>query len=68
MSDYSAKVHHDVGGDQLTVDPGGSIQIGNAKFTVNAAGKLVVTGLQTTDPHTAGQLWSNNGVLTLSAG
>ncbi|WP_339033782.1 hypothetical protein WHZ78_18435 [Bradyrhizobium symbiodeficiens] len=68
MSDYSAKVHHDVGGDQLTVDPGGSIQIGNAKFSVNSAGKLLVTGLPTADPHVVGQLWANSNVLTLSAG
>lgn len=31
-------------------------------------GKLIVTGLPTSDPTTAGALWSNSGVLTLSAG
>lgn len=68
MSDYSTKVHRDLGGDQLTVEPGGAIKIGNAVFSVNAAGKLLVTGLPTADPLVAGQLWSNGGVLTVSAG
>lgn len=64
MSDYSAKVHNDVGGDSQTVDPGGSVVFGNVTFSVNAAGKLVVSGLPTANPG-PGQLWSNAGVLTL---
>ncbi|MBB4259718.1 MULTISPECIES: hypothetical protein [unclassified Bradyrhizobium] len=68
MSNYSTKVHRDVGGDQLTVEAGGSIKFGNATFSVNAAGKLIVTGLPTADPHVVGQLWANSNVLTISAG
>ena len=31
-------------------------------------GVVKITGLTTTNPAVAGQLWSNNGVLTVSAG
>ncbi|RZN10997.1 hypothetical protein CWO91_10250 [Bradyrhizobium genosp. SA-3] len=65
---YATKVYKEVGGDKMTVVAGGSIQIGNVTFTVNAAGKLLVTGLPTVNPNVAGQLWANNGVLTISAG
>lgn len=65
---YATKVYKELGGDKMTVVAGGSIQIGNATFSVNAAGKLIVTGLPTTNPNVAGQLWSNGGVLTISAG
>lgn len=68
MSTYSTKVHRDLGGDSLTLEPGGSVNFNGVAFTVNAAGKLVLTGLPTADPHVVGQLWSNNGVLTLSIG
>lgn len=68
MSDYSAKVHNEVGGDRLAVDAGGSIKIGNAVFTVNAAGQVIVTGLPTTNPAVAGALYNNAGVLTVSTG
>jgi hypothetical protein len=67
MSDYSAKVHNDVGGDSLTVDAGGNIVLGNATFAVDASGKLIVT-LPTTNPNVAGALYSNSGVLTISTG
>ncbi|MGF6433476.1 hypothetical protein [Bradyrhizobium elkanii] len=65
---YATKLYREVGGDKLTVAPGGSIQIGNMIFTVNAGGKVIVTGLPTADPHVVGQLWANSGVLTVSAG
>lgn len=68
MSDYSGKVHRDVGGDKLTAEAGGVVAIGNMVFTVNAAGKAIVTGVPTADPNVAGQLWSNAGVITISAG
>lgn len=29
---------------------------------------LLVTGMPTSDPHSAGQLWSNLGIVTISAG
>ncbi|MGY3082386.1 hypothetical protein ACVWZZ_008794 [Bradyrhizobium sp. LM6.10] len=68
MSTYNTKVHRDLGGDSLTLEPGGSVNFNGVAFTVNAAGKLLVTGLPTADPHVVGQLWANSNVLTLSAG
>ena len=68
MSDYSAKVHMEVGGDRQTVDAGGSIKIGNAIFTADANGQVIVTGLPTANPTVAGALYNNAGVLTISAG
>jgi hypothetical protein len=68
MSDYSAKVHVEIGGDRQTVDPGGSIKLGNVVFTVDANGNIIVTGLPTTEPAAVGALYSNAGVLTISNG
>ncbi|MCK1317188.1 hypothetical protein [Bradyrhizobium sp. 23] len=68
MSTYNTKVHRDLGGDSLTLEPGGSVNFNGVAFTVNAAGKLVLTGIGTSDPHVVGQLWANGGVLTISAG
>ncbi|MDA9409988.1 hypothetical protein [Bradyrhizobium sp. CCBAU 45384] len=68
MGTYTTKVYHEVGGDRLTVDPGGSINFNGVTFSVNAAGKLIVAGLPTVDPHVVGALWANGGVLTVSAG
>ncbi len=36
--------------------------------TVTASGTVTFSGLPTEDPHVAGQLWSDSGVLTVSAG
>lgn len=68
MSDYSSKLHKNDGGDTLTVEPGGTITVGNLTLTVSAAGGLIASGLPTADPHVAGQVWSNGGVLTVSVG
>lgn len=65
---YSVKTYRDKQGDRMVIAPGGELQIGNASFTVNATGQVIVTGLPTTDPHIAGALYLNNGVLTVSAG
>lgn len=65
---YATKVHRDIGGDSITLDPNGKIVFGNVTFSINAAGKLVVSGVPVVDPHVDGQLWSNSGVLTVSAG
>ena len=35
---------------------------------LTAAGIVKFTGLPTADPHVVGELWSNSGVLTVSAG
>lgn len=68
MSDYSAKVHVEIGGERMAVDPGGSVKIGTLVFTVAADGNVIVTGLPTSEPAAVGALYSNAGVLTLSNG
>ena len=41
----------------------------NASMTnLTASGTVILSGLPTSDPAVAGQLWSNSGVLTVSAG
>lgn len=35
---------------------------------LTASGTVILSGLPTSDPSVAGQLWSNSGVLTVSAG
>ncbi len=65
---YSTKIYMDKGGNRQVAAPGGAIQIGEATFTVNAAGHVVLTGLPTADPHVAGAMWTNSSVLTISAG
>lgn len=65
---YEPKIYKEQGGNRQTVAAGGSHKIGNAVFTVNAAGQVIVTGLPTANPAVAGALWSNSGVLTISAG
>jgi hypothetical protein len=35
---------------------------------IGEATVVLVSGLPTADPHVAGQLWTNSGVLTVSAG
>lgn len=35
---------------------------------LTATGDVILSGLPTTDPEVEGQLWSNLGVLTVSAG
>lgn len=64
MPDYSAKVHRDVGGDSITLDPGAKIVFGNVTFTVDASGQLVLSGLPTSNPG-PGKLWANTSVLTI---
>lgn len=62
---YQTKVYKEQGGDRETVVAGGSIKIGNAIFTADAAGQVIVTGLPTAEPNVAGALWNNAGVLTI---
>ena len=63
-----SKVHKPQGGDQLVVEPGGILRIGDAVFTADGDGNVIVTGLPTADPKVVGALYSNSGVLTISAG
>lgn len=65
---YQTKVYREQGGDRETVAPGGSIKIGNALFTADSAGNVIVTGLPTADPLVAGALYNNAKVLTVSTG
>ena len=55
------------GGDSLDVADGGAINLGSVVLTVDGA-NVVITGLPTSDPSVAGALWSDTGVLTISAG
>jgi hypothetical protein len=36
--------------------------------TLSTTGVVILSGLPTSDPSNAGQLWNNSGVLTVSAG
>lgn len=61
-------VHKAQGGATLTIDSGGSLALG-AGVTLTVSGtNVIVSGLPTSDPSVAGALWSNTGVLTVSAG
>lgn len=68
MSDQNTKVYRRPGGDEIVIDKGGKFTLGNAAIAIDASGRAVVTGLPTADPHVAGVLWSDAGVLTVSAG
>ena len=70
MSDstINAKVQRTSGGDKLEVAVGGSLVVGDVTITTDASGNLIFTGLPTADPTVAGALWSNAGVVTVSAG
>jgi hypothetical protein len=68
MSDQNTKVYRKPGGDELVVDKGGKLTIAGASFSVDASGNIIVTGLPTANPAVAGALYSNAGVLTISAG
>lgn len=65
---YNTKVHVEQGGEKQVIADGGSLDLGvNVTITVTGT-NVVITGLPTTDPAVAGALYSNSGVLTLSAG
>ncbi|TDH35715.1 hypothetical protein E2A64_10285 [Pseudohoeflea suaedae] len=65
---YTTKTYKDSGGDRQVVAVGGSVKWGDTTFTIDADGDIVVTGIPTADPSKAGALYSNSGVLTISAG
>lgn len=46
---------------------GNSLVIGGITLTVSGS-NVIITGLPTSDPAVAGALWSNLGVVTVSAG
>lgn len=48
---------------------GGQVSLtSTGDFGSTASGGNVVLGLPTVDPHVAGALWANSGVVTVSAG
>jgi hypothetical protein len=51
-------------------EQGGSVLVmGNVAFVVDPnTDCLILLNVPTSDPHLAGAVWANNGVLTLSAG
>jgi len=52
----------------VSVNQGGTaLTVGSIVFTASGT-NIVVTGLPTSDPAVAGALWSNTGVVTVSAG
>lgn len=66
---YVTKIREKSGGNVLEVAPGGAINLGDTVvLSVDANGKVLITGLPTADPTVAGALWTNSGVLTVSAG
>lgn len=60
----------------LAIEKGGTgtlqpfvIRMGTSdRFQIGAAGELSFPNIPTADPHVAGQVWANAGVLTVSAG
>lgn len=65
---YEPKVYRELGGNRQTIAPGGSLKLGNAVLAVDAAGRVIITGLPTSDPDVAGALWSDAGALKVSSG
>lgn len=56
------------GGASLDVASGGAINLGASVALTVSGTNVIITGLPTSDPAVAGALYSNAGVLTLSAG
>ena len=52
----------------FTGDVTGDVTGAVTATTITASGAIIFSGLPTSDPSVAGQLWSNSGVLTVSAG
>jgi hypothetical protein len=67
MSFYSQK--HALNPEKVdaAVDGAPAAAVLVSKLTPNAAG-LIISTLPTTNPNVAGALWSNSGVITVSAG
>jgi len=65
---YNTKIYKDNGGDREVAVAGAVIVRGDTTFTIDSAGDIIVTGIPTADPAKAGALYSNAGVLTISAG
>lgn len=65
---YETKIYKDNGGDREVAEAGAVLKRGDTTFTIDADGDIIVTGIPTVNPAKAGALYSNAGVLTISAG
>lgn len=55
-------------GNGFNGEVGGTTPAPATVTDLTASGTVILSGLPTSDPGVAGQLWSNAGVLTVSAG
>lgn len=67
---YQTPIYVEQGGRKGVLGPDGQVALNGNGVTVttDAAGHMILTNVPTVDPHVVGALWSNAGVLTLSAG
>lgn len=72
----TTKAHRPQGGKKFVVEDGGAfevkdgggIEMGTGVTMAVIGTNVVISGLPTSDPAVAGALWSNAGVLNISAG
>ena len=66
---FNGPVRSENGFQVITIDGSTGAVTVNATYGSNLAvpGTVILTGLPTSDPNVAGAVWSNSGVLTLSA-
>ena len=55
-------------GGAITLADGATLDLGAGVALTISGTAVVLTGLPASDPAAAGALWSNSGVLTISAG
>ncbi|MCV9960738.1 hypothetical protein OIU34_02400 [Pararhizobium sp. BT-229] len=68
MSEQNTKIYTKQGGAEQVYEDGAKLKLG-ANVTLTVSGTNVLfQGLPTADPSVAGALYSNAGVLTISAG
>lgn len=67
---FSGPVRSENGFQSISINATTGAVTVNATYGANieTAGTVIFSGLPTADPHVVGQLWSNSGVLTVSAG
>ena len=66
---FNGPVRSENGFKDITVAANTGIESTNISITYDGTNSVVIlSDLPTSDPSVAGQLWSNSGVLTVSAG
>ena len=65
---YQTKVYLEQGSERLVLKSGGKIAVGDTIERTTEGTNLVISGLPTADPSVDGALWSDSGVVTVSAG